>query len=142
MGLEKIQGSMIKHLKLKKNILKLRMLGIMQNTKHNMVVGRKAKLGVNPACWPYHLCTHLTLFEQEWSRFHWKSEMKRKQAIKQIIASTDENIVFWKKLHKFLDTQKKTAQNQVHVGYTEVAAKHVVVVTMNKTGTFQQEAQW
>lgn len=48
MGLEKIQASMIKHLKLRKNILKLRKLGIMQNSEHNMVVGRKAKSSVNP----------------------------------------------------------------------------------------------
>lgn len=96
MGLEKIQASMIKHLKLRKNILKLRKLGIMQNNEHNMVIGRKAKPGVNSDCWPYYLCTYLTLFEQEWSRLHWKSKMKRKQAIKQIIALTDVNIVFWK----------------------------------------------
>lgn len=98
MGLEKIQASMIKHLKLRKNILKLRKLGI---SEHNMVIGRKAKSGVNPDYWPCHLCTHLALFEQEWSRLHWKSETKRKQVIKQIIALTDENIVLWKNSTNF-----------------------------------------
>lgn len=107
MGLEKIQASMIKHLKLRKNILKLRKLGIMQNSEHNMVIGRKAKSSVNPDYWPYHLCTHLTLFEQEWSRLHWKSEMKRKQVIKQIIALTDENIVFWKNSTNFETLRRK-----------------------------------
>lgn len=53
MGLEKIQATMIKHLKPGKNILKLRKLGIIQNSEYNMVVGRKAKPGVTPDCWPH-----------------------------------------------------------------------------------------
>lgn len=120
MGLEKIQATMIEHLKLGKNTLKLEKLGILQNSEYTLMVGRKAKAGVTPECWPRCLCcTPHSFLERNGLRLCWKSEMKTKQAIKQIIiALTDENIVFWE--------NPKTAPSQVHAGYTGAEAEHVM----------------
>lgn len=65
MGLEKIQATMMKHLKLGEDMLKLRKLGIIKNSEYNRVVGGKPKPGVIPEYWPHRLCVCLILFGKE-----------------------------------------------------------------------------